>query len=473
MGKIADTLKAGYNALKGGTIGKRYQLKLKERTPKTDPGTTLRDISGDQRAGRAGQRDTRALQSQTLGSGCHTQKNQDRSHGNPIQSGETRPQTAKCVSGTVPESIQRAKRGQRRAGRRRARIILAKKKDELKLKGHLTGHFNKEVKESVVNIIKETISNEGITQKRACEIFGIVPRKFRRWAKPRPLKPRVAWNKLTDDERAVIENAVFKPELMGKPLSHIFVHGHNSESFFASMSSVYRVLKAKDLVKPFSPRRKATPYVSAHRLLDEGFSLLCYDGTLFTTEYGVDVWAIPVIILPQRYLLYIGHSLQSVPSGELTRTVQEAYAAIPEHLTSRLLAHSDRGSAMKSSYTTRVIKELLGAPVHFGRPHTPDDQAWIESFIHTLKYHRDAPRSFKLVDDVLNWLKRFPDIYNNDPHSSLSYVTPLQTLAGQKEVILNQRKENLANARMLRYTAWLTSRCNPAAQVPVVDLQPA
>jgi len=324
----------------------------------------------------------------------------------------------------------------------------------------------------VVNIIKETIA-DGVTQKRACEIFGIVPRKFRRWTVVKPPKPRVAWNKITDDERQAIENAAFKPELLGKPLSHIFVHGHDSESFFTSMSSVYRVLKAKDLVKPFTPRRKTVPYISAHSLMDEGFSLLCYDGTLIRTDYGVDVWAVPVIILPQRYVLHIGHSLRSIQSGDLTRIVQEAYAAIPEHLTSNLLAHCDRGSAMKSSYTTRVIKELLDAPVHFGRPHTPDDQAWIESFIKTLKYHRDTPQSFKLVDDVLAWLKRFPGIYNNDPHSSLSYVTPLQTLSGQKEVILNKRKQNLANARMLRYTAWLTSRQGLAVETQVVDLQPA
>ena len=145
---------------------------------------------------------------------------------------------------------------------------------------------------------------------------------------------------------------------------------------------------------------------------------------------------------------------------------------IPEHLTTKLLAHSDRGSAMKARITKQRLKELLGAPVHFGRPHTPDDQAWIESFIKTLKYHRDAPQSFDLVDDILRWLDAFPDIYNNDPHSSLNYVTPLQALSGQKEVILNQRKRNLDLARLLRYTAWQTSQ--HALHVgPVVTMQPA
>jgi len=219
--------------------------------------------------------------------------------------------------------------------------------------------------------------------------------------------------------------------------------------------------------------QRRAPYVSAHSLLEEGFSLLCYDGTQFKTDSGIIVWAIPVMILPQRYLLHIGHSLNGISSGDLTRSIKEAYALLPEHLTTKLLAHSDRGSAMKSLSTKQTIKELLGAPVHFGRPHTPDDQAWVEAFIKTLKYHRDAPRSFKLVDDILQWFNRIPDIYNNDPHSSLNYVTPLQALSGQKEVILNQRKQNLASARTLRYTTWKASRFLLFPKASEVVMQPA
>ena len=126
---------------------------------------------------------------------------------------------------------------------------------------------------------------------------------------------------------------------------------------------------------------------------------------------------------------------------------------------------------MKASSTRQTIKELTGAPVHFGRPHTPDDQAWIEAFIKTLKYHRDIPDSFKLVDDILCWLNRFPDIYNNNPHSSLSYVTPLQALSGQKEVILNTRKQNLEQARALRYTAWKANHFSLLAAASEVVMQ--
>jgi len=322
----------------------------------------------------------------------------------------------------------------------------------------------------VVNIINDAVI-QGLTQKRSCEISGIAPRKFRRWANPKPLRPRIAWNRTLEHERNAIEAAAWTPELIGKPVSHIFVHGHESGEFFASLSTVYHVLKSKNMVEPRKRWHRNAPYVSAHELLDEGFSLLCYDGTAFKTDSGIIVWAIPVMILPQRYLLHIGHSINGISSSDLTKSVREAYALLPEHLTTKLVAHSDRGSAMKASSTKQLIKELLGAPVHFGRPHTPDDQAWIEAFIGTLKYHRDAPRSFKIVDDIVQWLNRAPDIYNNDPHSSLSYVTPLQALSGQKEVILNRRKQNLAAARMLRYNAWKSSRSTLLPEASEVVMQ--
>jgi hypothetical protein len=310
----------------------------------------------------------------------------------------------------------------------------------------------------VVNIIKEAV-NSGLTQNQACLTFGLSPRKFRRWANPKPVKPRTAWNKILTQEHEAIKDAVYVPELLDKPLSHVFVHGHDTGKFFASLSTVFRVLKSEDLVKPLGfYRTKKTNYVSAHALMEEGYSLLCYDATQFKTEAGVVVWAMPILILPSRYLLHVGYCIGGVTSADLTKTVQEALALLPERLFNNLIAHSDRGSAMKAAATKKIIKELLGAPVHYGRPHTPDDEAWIESLIRSLKHHRDAPKSFELVDDIIQWLNRFPGIHNNDPHSAHKYVTPLQVLSGLKGIILNKRKSNLTAARLLRYTAWKAAK---------------
>jgi len=305
--------------------------------------------------------------------------------------------------------------------------------------------------------IKEAVLS-GFTQKKACLIFDITARKFRRWANPKDRKPRTACNKLLPTEKDSIITAAFVPENIGKPLSHIYVYGHNSGAFHASLSTVYRYLKAKELVKPFQPKRRTTKHVSAHDLLDAGFSLLTYDGTCFKTESGVTVWAIPVLLLPYRVLLHVGYALRGVDSADLRKSVAQGVLELPDNFPDSIVGFSDRGSAMKAKKTVAFLEEELNIPVCYGRPNTPDDEPWIEALNKTMKYHRDVPAVFSTVSDVLDWLEKFKPIYNNDPHSALKYVTPAEALAGKMEVILNQRRNNLITANKMRLEAFRVSK---------------
>jgi hypothetical protein len=189
----------------------------------------------------------------------------------------------------------------------------------------LKGHYTARVRQIVVIAINAAVLS-GFTQKRACLIFDIKPRKYRRWANPKQRSLRTACNKLLPFEKTSIINSAFILENIGKPLSHIFVYGHNTGAFHASLSTVYRYLKAEDLVKPFEPKRRRSTHVSAHDLLDAGFSLVTYDGSCFKTDSGVTVWSIPVLLLPCRYLLHIGHALRGVSSADLRDAVaQESF----------------------------------------------------------------------------------------------------------------------------------------------------
>jgi len=123
----------------------------------------------------------------------------------------------------------------------------------------------------VVTVINNAVT-KGLTQKRSCGILGIAPRKFRRWANPKPLRPRIAWNKTLEHERDAIETAAWEPGLIGKPVNHILVHGHESGKFFASLSTAYRVLKAKNMVKLRKHWQRRTHCVSA---LSAGSCKLC------------------------------------------------------------------------------------------------------------------------------------------------------------------------------------------------------
>lgn len=432
--------------LGGGHIGKYIYEK---RTIKINTGTVVQHLPGMLGRRRSCKSDSSTTRNEPVGLDCNPQESTGGVSGIALSHGNQRPQEIHRTVRGFPEIVKRTSRHERRTVCRRARVLIAKKKSELGLKGPLVGHFTKEIKIAVINTISDAMKS-GMTQKHSCNIFGIVPRKFRRWIAPKTTSERVAWNKILPSEKDAILHAAWKPELLGKPVSHIFVYGHDADKFHVSLPTCYRVLNSENIVRKIVRHRKKSPYISAHSLLDEGFSLLCYDATRFVTDTNIAVWALPVLLLPCRFLLHIGYSLNGVSAADLIKSVDTAYLQIPENVLPSLVAHSDRGSAMKSGRTRQHLKNRLGIPVHFGRPHTPDDEPWIEAFNRTLKYHRDCPNYFPLVDDVVQWFKRFPDIYNNDPHSSLSYVTPSQTLRGLKEVILARRKSNLIKARNLR-----------------------
>lgn len=304
----------------------------------------------------------------------------------------------------------------------------------------------------MIEAIQTGITN-GLTQKKACKLMGLASRKYRRWIKPKQITPRIAWNKILPKERKAIIKTALQKDFWGKPISHLFVHGHETGQYHVSMTTIYHVLKEESLERNIPRRKRKKAYIGVPEFLEQGFSLLCYDGSVFVTETRIRVWAIPVLLLPFRYLLHIGHSINGVASKDLTNSIDEALIDLPEDIMKMLMTHSDRGSAMKSKITIKYLEDILGIPVHFGRPKTPDDQAWIEALIKTLKYHREAPLRFKQVDDVIQWLKRFPDIYNNEPHSSLKYVTPAQAILGQQEVILAQRQKKylISKKRRLDY----------------------
>jgi len=443
-----------YNT-EGNYYGSHKSGNTKEES-QVNTGTVVCNIPGMLDTRSTCKSNTRTEWSEAMGFCSHTQEGQRGSIGISCQSKEERQEEVCCFNRRDESVNERTKRDQGCTGYSRLRTVLVKKKDELGLKGPLLGHFPRKTQQEVIAVIKETIVL-GLTQKEACRIFDIGQRKFRRWCCYKEKAKRTAWNRITDTEREAITSSVFEPSLIGKPLSHVFVFGHEHHRFYTSLSTVYRVLSSNNLVKPIKQRRKIGSHVSIRSLLDTGFYILCYDGTAMRTDIGLIVWAIPVIILPFRFVLYIGHRIGSFSSDDIVKTIDEAIVNIPDHVWNMLVSFSDRGSPMKA-VKTRSFLESIGIPVHFGRPHTPEDQAWIESLIKDLKYHRDTPYSFPQVADIIDWLRKYPGIKNNEPHSALHYVTPAQAIAGDMEVILAQRKANISQAKAKRLSVFYANK---------------
>lgn len=115
-----------------------------------------------------------------------------------------------------------------------------------------------------------------------------------------------------------------------------------------------------------------------------------------------------------------------------------------------LLVMSDNGPQMTSG-STREFMALSWLATHYGRPGTPTDQAWIESFFGHLK--GEFPH-LDLIADI-DVLRAELDIrrhhYNHVRlHASIGYVTPDQQHRDRGKAVRAARKKGLAQARKRR-----------------------
>lgn len=94
---------------------------------------------------------------------------------------------------------------------------------------------------------------------------------------------------------------------------------------------------------------------------------------------------------------------------------------------------------------------LMAIAQHHGRPHTPTDQAWIESFFGHLKGewpHLEAIDEPAVLETELT---RVRVEYNTIRlHEAIGYVTPDDEHHGRGEPIREARRQGLARARQQR-----------------------
>lgn len=115
-----------------------------------------------------------------------------------------------------------------------------------------------------------------------------------------------------------------------------------------------------------------------------------------------------------------------------------------------LLAVSDNGPQMRASKTAEFMA-IARIAQHFGRPGTPNDQAWIESFFGHLK--GEHPYLDQISDPAIMQaeLEIRQEHYNNVRlHEGIGHVTPEDEHSGRGPAIRAARKHGLQQARTNR-----------------------
>jgi putative transposase len=118
-----------------------------------------------------------------------------------------------------------------------------------------------------------------------------------------------------------------------------------------------------------------------------------------------------------------------------------------------LLAVSDNGPQMTSG-STREFLALCAIAQHFGRPHTPTDQAWIESLNGHLKAEYPHLLAIRDPATLRAELAAVRAHYNGVRlHAGVGYVTPNDEHEGRGMAIRKARQAGLEQARLHRL-AW-------------------
>ena len=115
-----------------------------------------------------------------------------------------------------------------------------------------------------------------------------------------------------------------------------------------------------------------------------------------------------------------------------------------------LLAVSDNGPQMISG-STREFMALHAIARHFGRPGTPTDQAWIESFNGHLKREEAHLLAIRDPQTLRAELAGIRAHYNAVRlHAGIGYVTPDDEHEGRGEAIRKARQAGLEQSRLRR-----------------------
>jgi transposase InsO family protein len=309
---------------------------------------------------------------------------------------------------------------------------------------------------------------QGSTIERSCQILGLERSRYYRWKEDRPIDqiriedlrdhrpgpaPGAGVHRLLEVEKERIKQAAREDkyqDLHHRKLCHQI--GRDNVAHI-SESSVYRVLKAENLMGPMAPvgKKRLRPETEATR----PNQLWGWDISYLKVK---DLFMYLIAIIDYYSRKIVGHELSYSQTVEDMKRVWDR-ALILEGLLDpfgqpmNLTARSDNGPQMKAKSIRQFFRDL-GIVQEFTRCSTPTDNAITERWYKTIKYEKlyredleDLPMAISLVDEFVLY-------YNEERlHQGIEFVTPQERHTGKDVQILARRKEALEQARQMRLQA--------------------
>ena len=295
--------------------------------------------------------------------------------------------------------------------------------------------------------------------RRTLDKIGIPRATFYRWydlyqtggpeaLADRSPRPRRVWNRIPDAIRdKLVQLALDQPELSPRELA---VHFTDTENYFVSEASVYRLLKAHDLI--------TSPAFIVMKAADEFKDKTTAPNQLWQTDFtylkvaGWGWFYLSTVLDDFSRYIVAWKLCTTMTAGDVTDTLDLALQAsgldrVAVVHRPRLL--SDNGASYVSGELAQwldreSIRHVRGAPYH------PMTQGKIERWHQTLK-NRILLEHYYLPGDLQAEIETFVEHYNNRRyHESLDNLTPADVYTGQGEAIRLERQRIKRHTMMQR-----------------------
>ena len=268
-------------------------------------------------------------------------------------------------------------------------------------------------------------------------------------------RPDRVWNRIPDAVREnIIQLALDEPALSPRELAVRFT---DTKDYFVSEASVYRLLKARDLI--------ASPAFIVIKAADAFKDKTTAPNQLWQTDFtylkviGWGWFYLSTVLDDFSRYIVAWKLCTTMKAEDVTATLDQALRASGLHETEpvarpRLL--SDNGSSYLAGDLAKwlgdhKIKHIRGAPYH------PMTQGKIERWHQTLK-NRILLENYFLPGDLEAQIAAFVADYNHHRyHESINNLTPADVYFGRAPTILAQRerikRQTIANRR-LQHQLW-------------------
>src|SRR6478609_5089237 len=297
----------------------------------------------------------------------------------------------------------------------------------------------------IIRLVEESAS----PARRTLEKVGIPRATFYRWydlyqtGGPEALddrhpKPDRVWNRIPDNVRERIVNlALDESALSPRELAVRFT---DTEGYFVSEASVYRLLKAHDLI--------ASPAFIVIKVADEFKDKTTAPNQLWQTDFtylkviGWGWFYLSTVLDDFSRYIIAWKLCTTMRADDVTDTLQLALTA--SGCASARVVHkprllSDNGSSYVSGDLAKWLEDV-GMDHVRGAPNHPQTQGKIERWHQTLK-NRIRLENYYLPGDLKAYIGRFVEHYNHRRyHESLQNLTPADVYFGRGQTILLQRQ---------------------------------